>query len=146
MLDDFIRKYASQNQRLGYSRTYVAVRTDGSHRVDAYYSLSMASITFAHLPEALTKRAPRYPMPVAHLGRLAVDQVSQKQGLGRLLLMDAIGRVLMASQIVAARAIDVVAIDDEAKSWYEGYGFQPFLDSPMHLFLPIDTAHQALKR
>lgn len=143
-LDEYIRKYASQNQKLGYGRSYVALRAGGSKRVDGYFTLAMSSVAFKELPENLAKRCPRYPMPVAHLGRLAVDHGSQRQGLGEMLLFEAIQRAISAADIIAARAIDVLAIDDEAKEWYARYGFLPFVDSPRHLFLPISTAREIL--
>ena len=146
LLDDYIRKYASQNQRLGYGRTYVAVRADGSRIVDGYYTLSMASVAFQQLPPTLAKRCPHYPMPAAHLGRLAVDETCQRQGLGQMLLVDAIERMVAASEVVAARAIEVWAIDEEASRWYARYGFLPFNDSPHHLFLPMDTARQIVEQ
>jgi ribosomal protein S18 acetylase RimI-like enzyme len=143
-LDDYIRKFAAQNQQLGYGRTYVAIRA-GTNRVEGYYTISMSSVAFKELPPALARRSRRYPMPAAHLARLAVDESCQRQGLGEILLMSSIERMIAASEIVAARAIDVWAIDDEAKAWYERYGFVAFRDSPQHLFLPMDTARKLLK-
>lgn len=143
-LDRYLQKNALRNQERGYGRTYVACRDDATRRIDGYFTLSMSSVQFATLPPALIfKQMPRYPMPAAHMGCLAVASDSQRQGLGSLLLMDAMRRMIAASEVVAARAVEVKAIDDKAREWYLAYGFLPFADiegPPFHLYLPIETA------
>jgi len=142
-LDDYIRKYALQNQTRGYGKTYVAVR-DRSLIVDGFFTLAMSSVAFENLPEGLRKHCPKYPMPAALLGQLAVDRESQKQGLGENLLFEAIRRLVSASEVVAARAIVVKAIDDDAERFYTGYEFQRFVNLPGELYLPMDTARAAV--
>lgn len=109
-------------------------------------TVSMSSVQFANLPDSLLyATAPKYPMPTAHLGCLAVRKESQRKGLGSILLIDAMRRMIVASEVVAARAIDVKAVDDAARDWYLEYGFAPFKNTSgphAHLFLPIDTARQ----
>lgn len=138
-LDDYIRKYALQNQERGYGKTYVAVR-DRSLVVDGFFTLAMTSVAFANLPEGLRKRCPKYPMPAALLAQLAIDRGSQGQGLGETLLFEAVQRLVTASEIVAARAIVVKAIDDDAARFYGKYGFLPLLDLPGQLYLPMEAA------
>lgn len=141
-LDDYIRKYALQNQERGYGKTYVAVQ-DRSLFVDGYFTLAMASVAFANLPGALRKRCPKYPMPAALLAQLAIDRSSQGQRLGQRLLFEAIQRIITASEIVAARAIVVKAIDEQAAGFYLEYGFLSLQDLPGHLYLPMETARAA---
>ena len=142
-LDDYIRKYAQQNQERGYGKTYVAVR-DRSVVVDGFFTLAMTSVAFANLPEALRKRCPKYPMPAALLAQLAIDRASQGQRLGQRLLFEAIGRIVVASEVIAARAIVVKAIDDDAAGFYLKYGFLPLHDLSGHLYLPLETARGVL--
>lgn len=137
-LNAYIRRHAAENQELGYGRTYVATRGD-SPLIEGYYTLAMGSVMFQNLPEALARHVPRYPMPVAHLGCLAVDSRLQDHGLGRLLLMDAFRRVITAADVVAARALDVKAISERARRWYLERKFLPFRDDPTHLYLPMAT-------
>ena len=131
-------RYAGQNRKTGISRTYVAVRA-GRSTVDGYYAVSAGAVAFQDIPEALRKRLPGYPVPVAHLGRLAVDASSQGQGLGELLLLDALARILRAADSIGIHAVEVVAIDDTAKRFYLKYGFTQLLDDPHHLYLSIKT-------
>src|SRR5574344_2360148 len=90
-LNKFIKQYASQHQKSGTSRTYVA--GDHASNVIGFYCLSSTSIGFDVVDEVLTKRLPRYPLPCVVVGRFAVDQESQGQGLGKLLLAHALKQV-----------------------------------------------------
>jgi len=137
-LDDFLKKYAGQNQKTGVSRTYVAVMS-GSAKVCGYYTISAGAVQFADIPDDLRKRLPRYPVPVAHLGRLAVDSTAQRQGLGEHLLLDALARIVGAAESIGIHAVEVVAIDDVAKRFYLKYGFIALQDDPHHLYISIKT-------
>lgn len=137
-LDDYLRKQAGQHARKAMGRTFAAVRP-GQRHVIGYYTLSASSVEFAQAPEALQRKLPRYPLPVALLGKLAVDQTAQGEGLGEYLLMDALRRIVHISAQMAVLAVEVHALDERAKRFYLKYGFQPFLDQPLHLFLPLAT-------
>ena len=75
-------------------------------------------------------------MPVALVGRLAVDKASQGKGLGSILLADACQKVVQASSVLAVAAIVVDAKDDSAKRFYQHFGFMPFPGQPSRLLLP----------
>jgi ribosomal protein S18 acetylase RimI-like enzyme len=143
-LDAYLRQHALRNQELGYGRSYVAVPL-GASRVEGFYTLSMGSVAFANLPDGLAARVPKYPMPVAHMGCLAVRSDRQGRGLGGLLLIDALRRVVAAAEVIAARAVEVKAIDEKARDWYAGYGFLPFRDAPLHLYLPMQTVRSLVQ-
>jgi GNAT superfamily N-acetyltransferase len=140
-LDTFLKRYASQNEDRGLSRTYVLV-TGHEPRVFGYYSISNGSVRSDHFPEEESKRLPKYPTPVVHLGRLAIDRTLQGQGLGSLLLADAVRKAHQVSLISAAYAIEVVAKSDAAKRFYEKHGFKSFSDDPLHLFLNMKVARK----
>lgn len=135
-LDAYIRQFASQNQKTGVSRTFVAVRP-GERVVRGSYSLAAGSVRLEQLTEEQRKRLPRYPVPVAHLGRLAVDQTEQGRGLGSHLLVDALGRIARAANEMGIHAVEVVAIDEAATRFYVKYGFTVLADDPRHLYLPM---------
>jgi len=135
-LNTFLKKHALNNQSLGISRTFVAVRP-GSTKVEGYYAISAGSVRFSEGDEEFRRGLPRYPIPVGHLGRLAVDTPSQGQGLGETLLLDAFERILRASDVLAVHAVEVWAKDEDAKGFYLKYGFQALADDPKHLYVPI---------
>lgn len=86
---------------------------------------------------AEAKALPRLDVPVVLIGRLAVDRSVQGQGLGAMLLIDALNRALQISLQVGIRAVEVDAIDATARSFHLKFGFRPLLDDPRHLFLPL---------
>jgi GNAT superfamily N-acetyltransferase len=135
-LDQFIEQLASQHAKRDFSRTYVAILPP-AHRVLGYYALSAGSFDLSVLPEPERKKLPRHPVPVAHLGRLAVDQIARGQGLGAFLLLDALARCERLADEIGLHAVEVHAIDDAARNFYLKYGFEPLLDDVHHLYLPM---------
>lgn len=139
-LDRWLKDRARQNELSGASRTYVVC--DGK-RVVGYYSLAAGSI----LHEAATGRVRRNmpnPVPVALLGRLAVDRQWHGRNIGSGLLRDAVLRVIGAAETIGVRALLVHAISDEAKAFYERRGFTPSAVDPMTLMITIDEAQRML--
>lgn len=141
-LDRYIREIAFQDVKRDVARVFVAL--DRSDAVLGFYSLSAGSFQKDALPPAQAKKLPHYPVPAVLLGRLAVDQNRQGQGLGAHLLMDALNRVLLASQALAVHAIIVDARDDAAAAFYRKYGFIAFTGTPRRLFLTMATLRELI--
>lgn len=133
-LNEYLQKYAWQNQRKNSARTYVATR---GNRIVGYYSLAFGSITPDEATPAISAGLGRYPIPVVLLARLAVDTGEKGQGLGTGLLRDALRRALQASEIAGLRAVLVHAKDDAAKAFYEKFDFEPSPLNEYHLLLPV---------
>src|SRR5438094_7916991 len=104
-LDDWLCSHALENQRRNLSRTYVLV--DDTDRVIGYYSLAMGGVVREQLPARLGRGLPSFEIGIVLLGRLAIDAGHQRQGYGRDLLVDAIGRAVLAGEHAAARFIAV---------------------------------------
>ncbi|HLC17143.1 MAG TPA: GNAT family N-acetyltransferase [Thermodesulfovibrionia bacterium] len=137
-LNNFLKTKARQNQSAGANRTFVAVASgDNDKKVLGYYSLSMGEIELSSLPPDHLKKLPRHPVPVARMGRLAVDASTQGQGLGKLLLVHAMKQVQAASKHIGVYALLVDSKDDSAKNFYLKYGFTSLVDDSMTLFLPL---------
>lgn len=132
-LDLYLKRFARQHAETNISRTYVAI--DGS-TVRGFYSLAMSGIRRENLPEKYQTRFPNFPLPVARLARLAVDQKHQRQGLGELLLADALQRCLQISTAIGMLGVVVDAKDEQARGWYERYEFERLPDAPLTLWLP----------
>jgi GNAT superfamily N-acetyltransferase len=144
-LDEFIHRLVSQYEKRTLGRTYVAVRP-GDKQVLGYYTLASGALSYQNLPESSARRLPRHPVPVILLARLAVDQSVQGKGWGEGLLVDALQRGLDLADKLGIHAVEVDAIDQQAKAFYEKYGFAPLLDNEFHLFLPTATIHSAIQR
>lgn len=136
-LDVYLQRFARQNDERNIAKTFVAV--DADNLVLGYYSLSSASIEFSELPEAQRQSIPAYPVPAARLARLAVDESMKGQGLGAKLLIDALQRIVTASQEIAVKYIIVDAMDDDARNFYKHYEFIELPEQDLKLFLPIET-------
>ena len=138
-LDDWFRQRAGQDDKRNITRVFVAI--DDASAVVGFYSLGSFALSVRDLPEAIARKLPRYEaIPAALIGRLARDERVRGQGVGELLLADAIRRILGAGRSIAVFAIVVDAKDDDAVAFYRRYGFQPFPSRPMRLFLPAKTA------
>lgn len=142
-LDDFIRRFVTQYEKRDLGRTFVAVG-EGQTRIGGYYTLASSSVIFEHLPEAAARTLPKHPVPVVLIARLAIDAPMQGQKLGEKLLIDALSRCLDLAEQLGVHAVEVDAIDDQARSFYLKYGFVSLRDDPRHLFLPVATIRDAL--
>lgn len=138
-LNDYLQQYANQDIKRRINKVFVASKPNAPQEVIGYYGLSAGSLDANDLPEGLRRRLPRYPVPVVLLGRLAVSRYHQGQGLGSILLADALQRIVQASQVMAVYAVVVDALDDRAAEFYQQFGFIPLPSQSLKLFLPMDS-------
>lgn len=134
-LDEYLKRYAKGNHKKGIGKTFL-LKEDS---VLGFYTVSMGSLEISLLPEDKRKGLSQYPMPIAKIGRLAVDEKVKGNGIGKFLLIDALHRIYQASQSIAAFAIIVDAKDKEAKEFYKHFGFIECKDRELTLFLPMET-------
>ena len=135
-LDRYLARQAGQDVRRRIARVFVCTAAE-TNAVLGFYTLSALAIDLASLPDQLSRKLPRHPVPCALIGRLAVDRSAHGRGLGRMLLADAVKRTVAAGETVAMRALIVDAANDNAKRFYIKYGFVPLTNVPMRLFLPL---------
>ena len=136
-LDRYLREGVTQDVRRRVTACFVALADE--QRIVGYYTLASASLLLSDLPATTAKKLPRYPtVPVVRMGRLAVDQAFQGQGLGGALLADALDRAIRSE--IAAYALMVDAKDKVAAAFYRHHGFLALPDMPVTLFLPLATA------
>jgi GNAT superfamily N-acetyltransferase len=140
-LDRWLVRYAGQSERRDAARTFVITQADV---VIGYYALLAGELEHGDATEQTRKGMSRhYPIPVAVIARLAVDQRHQKRGLGATLLRDALRRVTLASEQLAVRAVLVHAIDQRAAQFYEHFGFRALGPSPRTLMVTLDEVRTA---
>ena len=141
-LDEWLKRRARANQASGASRCYVVC---AGNRVVAFYALASGAVTLTETPGRFRRNMPD-PIPVAVLGRLAIDRSWQGKGLGRALVRDAGLRLLNAAEIVGIRGMVVHAISEEARSFYLALGFDPSPLDPMTLMVRLQDVAAALSR
>ena len=140
-LDRWLNLRALKNQATGASRTFVIC--DGK-RVLAYYALASSAVTAEVATGRLRRNMPD-PIPVVVLGRLAIDQSLQGQGIGRALVRDACLRVLAAADAIGIRGLLVHALSPEAQVFYEHVGFEPSPLEPMTLMATLADVRAGLE-
>jgi GNAT superfamily N-acetyltransferase len=133
-LDDWLKRRAKANQASGASRTFVV--TQGDDAVVAYYALASGAVSTAAATGRLRRNMPE-PVPVAILGRLAVDRAHAGGGVGRAMFRDSAKRVLGAADAIGIRGMLVHAISTEAKAFYAALGFDPSPLDPMTLMVTL---------
>lgn len=95
----------------------------------------VAEVAYDDAPERLKKGLARHPVPLMLLARLAVSQMWQGKGVGSGLLKDAMLRTIQAAEIGGIRALAAHAKNDNARAFYEHFGFMPSPTDPLHLFV-----------
>ncbi len=131
-LNDYLRKYAFQNQQNRSARTYVVLR---NACVVGYYTLAAGSVNRDETPQRVAKGLANYPVPIFLLARLGVDRTEKGKGLGAALLKDALSRCAQAADLVGCRAVLVHAKDQPAQTFYRKFGFESSPIDEFHLYL-----------
>lgn len=141
ILNDYLTKYAKQDVKRKASAVFVLVHRADPTRVIGFYTLCATSVLLSELPEAMTKKLPRYPeIPAILVGRLARD--IHFPGMGELLLSDAIARCVRVASDIAASLIVVDSKGDAATRFYEKFGFLSLPKLRGRMFLPMQTAEK----
>jgi GNAT superfamily N-acetyltransferase len=135
VLDEWLNAKAMRNSQLLVSKTYVVCQL-GTMRVAGFYSLSAGQLRRSVLSSKLRRNMPE-DIPGIHLGRLAVDEDFQGQGLAGALLHDAVEKAKQVSLQIAARVLFVHALDQRAADFYTHFGFKRLPTSALTLALDL---------
>lgn len=136
-LDSYFKRQVNQDIKRKLSACFVLEGDD--HIVKGFYTLSNDIVPLAIVPEKVRKKMPTSyaNLPTTLMGRLAVDTRFRRQGLGELLLMDALQRCYNLSEQIGSMAVIVDPLDNEAVAFYKQYGFIALESGRM--FLPMKT-------
>jgi GNAT superfamily N-acetyltransferase len=144
-LDRYLRTQASQDIRRKANGVFILVEPATPDVVLGYYTLCATGLPQGDVPAAARKHVPRYPLVSATLvGRLAVSESRQGEGLGALLLADAVRRAYASASTVGSSMLVVDAINERAAAFYEGNGFVRLPDS-LRLVLPMHAIQRLLE-
>ena len=145
-LNLFLRQTARQHAERGISRTFVLVDEGASapKPILGFFSLNICQIKSEALMPDEARRLPRDVSGV-RLGRLAVSKAHQRQGIGKTLLVAALGKFMEIFTAAGGIGLFVDAKDQAAKTYYEQFGFIPLPSNELELFLPVRTIQDALQ-
>jgi predicted N-acetyltransferase YhbS len=141
-LNLYLQKYALTNNYNQSVKTFVSL--NNQNQVIGYYSLVAGGVEHFAVPPRIKKGLGKYPIPVILIARLAVDISCQKIGLGKGLLKDALLRCLSIIEHLGVRAILVHAKDDQAKQFYQKFGFESSPIDEYHLYLLVKDIQKML--
>jgi ribosomal protein S18 acetylase RimI-like enzyme len=144
-LNLFLKQTARQHAARGISRTFVLVEEGAAEpkSILGFFSLNLCQIKSECLIAEEAKKLPRDVAGI-RLGRLAVAREYQRQGIGKTLLAAAMGKFMEIFNTAGGIGLFVDAKDQEAKRYYEQFGFVALPSNELELFLPVKTVQEAL--
>lgn len=144
-LNLFLKQTARQHAARGISRTFVLVEGGASESkpILGFFSLNLCQLKSESLSAEEAKKLPRDVSGI-RLGRLAVAKEYQRQGIGKNLLVAAMGKFIEIFNPAGGIGLFVDAKDREAKRYYEQFGFVSLPSNELELFLPVRTIQEAL--
>ncbi|HET8800785.1 MAG TPA: GNAT family N-acetyltransferase [Marinobacter sp.] len=152
-VDNFLQKTAGKLMKGGTARVFVAVDPEEAPKtVLGFYSMNVHSGEYKALPGRYRRYSlPGDNIPAAFIGMMGVTTTAQGQGLGSLLLADALKGAYLASRRVGTAVVmlDVIDCGNPAaiarrQKLYEGFGFQCLPSRKLRMFLPVATIADAL--
>jgi len=145
-LNAFLKQTARQHAARGISQTFVLVDEQAAEPkpILGFFSLNICQVKPESLSPEEAKKLPRQ-ISAVRLGRLAVARDQQRKGLGKILLVGAMTRFLEIFDRAGGIGLFVDAKDQEAKRYYERFGFLSLPASELELFLPVKTIQEALR-
>lgn len=133
LVDAWLRTKALQNQEKHLSATKVLVDRDG--RIAGFYTLATGQVDFSDLPTDIVRKLPRRALPVAVIAWLGVSTAHQGEGLGKLLLAQALRDCFDAGHTFAFVAVILDCVSDAAKAFYQRWSFAELPGHPYRLYL-----------
>jgi ribosomal protein S18 acetylase RimI-like enzyme len=144
-LNLFLKQTARQHAQRGISRTFVLVDESAiaPKPILGFFALNVCQVKSESLTPQEARKLPRGVSGV-RLGRLAVSKTFQRQGIGNTLLVAAMGKFMEIFNTAGGIGLFVDAKDQDAKRYYEQFGFVPLPTNELELFLPVKTIQEAL--
>ena len=140
-IDRWFRDRSLSWQRQRIATTYVLLNAEDN--VDAFYTLSAASTVASAASGASRRKPSRIEWPAVLIGQLAVHEGRQGEGLGRLLVGEAVNRCVAISEGVAVMYVLTDPINGAARAFYRSLDFLDSADGSDRMFLPLKSVDPA---
>ncbi len=143
-LNNFLKRTARQHIQKGISRTFVLVDTEQPEIIISFFTLTLCEVRVEKLPSKFAKKYPS-KVPGVKLARLAVSELYQREGIGEIMMIEAMKRALIVAENAGGIGLFVDAKDEAAKTYYFRYGFVSLEDALLEMFLPLSTIVQMVE-
>jgi ribosomal protein S18 acetylase RimI-like enzyme len=140
-----LHKIARQHITKNIAKTFVLVDIDNPTVIIAYMTLVVCEIFADEIPHSWKKKYLK-KIPAAKLARLAVSTQQQRQGYGKLLVIDAMQKTLNVANSIGVTGLFVDAKNEHAKNHYDQFGFISLPEQLNTLFLPLQTLVKSFGR
>ena len=141
-LNQFLQHQARQKSDKHIAKTYIVCRGASPTDILGYYTLTGYSVITP--PDHKDYKKYPHPLSAVKLARLAVDQSQQGQGLGEILLIDAIHRTVAVAEQISTIGLFVDPMTPAVVPFYQQYGFLPVDPTRLEMWLPIKTCQDLL--
>jgi predicted N-acetyltransferase YhbS len=143
-LNQFLKQTARQHIQKGVSRTFVLVDTEQPEIIIGFFTLTLCEVRIDKFSAKFFKKYPSQ-VPGVKLARLAVELAYQRQGIGEILMIEAMQRAAIVADNAGGIGLFVDGKDESAKTYYSRYGFVNLEDASLELFLPLSVIQQMLE-
>ncbi|MGQ0464418.1 MAG: GNAT family N-acetyltransferase [Sporichthyaceae bacterium] len=134
-MNQWLAQYSGQNRRGNTAATWVIA--DLADNIACFATLAMTAIDKSAAPKKLGRNAPA-SIPALLIGRLATDRSYAGMGVGSAMVHHVLLTAVDINQRVACRAVVVHALDPTAFDWWQRFGFLPFGEDDLALYLLTD--------
>jgi len=149
-VDNYFKKTANKLAKAGNVKLFVMVGADQA--LIGFYAINAHAVSYYDLPARFARARPRHgSIPAAFIAMIGRNQRYRGAGFGADLLVDALRRIVQASDAlgIAVVLLDVLDCGDPGRTarrqaLYESYGFQPLPSNPTRLFLPINAIRELM--
>jgi GNAT superfamily N-acetyltransferase len=144
-IENFCKNNIKKQNNAYMIRAFVAVEGE-CNDVIGYYYLCLTSYAVGEIDETSDDKFRRVEaVPAVYLGMIGVHRDHDKQGIGRLLMLDAFNRTLVIAENAGTYGLTLDAVDEDVAGYYEAkYDFERFADGGLEMFLPLGTMREAL--
>ncbi len=147
-IDNYLKLTAKKGSKADVVRVWVIVATD--NKIAGFYGINMHAIDVKEMPAAYAKKAMKHgTLPAAFIAMIGVDETQQGNGIGSVLMADALSRIARVSNDIGTCVVVLDVFDDgdadtvaRRKTYYEEFGFIALPDQPLRLFMPVQTARE----
>lgn len=141
-LNNYLKGTALQHHARDIAKTHVLTHKEGDGSIIAFATLNVAQIaTQGNESHPGFKGQPR-SIPALRLCKLAVHHEHQGKGASLYMMGFTFAKANEIARDIGCTGILVDAKDQQAKQYYERYGFVALTTEPMTLFMAMSTVRQ----